>query len=215
MDSNMRIKIVRNIEVYIKSKVNRLRINKDDFSIISNNCWGTFIYKKFGLPYQSPFVNLFIFAPDYIKLLENFSPDLLDTLTFIQKDESKYKKELIELNIYKDQYPIGLLDGNIELHFLHYVTKEDALNKWKRRCKKINYDRLIFKFSDGDNCEDKHIKAFDKFSFKNKVCFTSKPFNSYKSVIFIEKYKHESRVRDEWKSFHKHFDIVKQINNLD
>ena len=80
----MRIKIGRNIEKYTKAKINRLRINQDDFTIVSNNCWGTFIYKKFGLNYQSPFINLLIFAPDYIELLENFSLNILnDTISFL------------------------------------------------------------------------------------------------------------------------------------
>lgn len=68
----MRIEFIRNIERYIKAKINRSLINKDDFTIISNNCWGTFIYKKYALPYKSPFVNLVVFAPDYIELLEKF-----------------------------------------------------------------------------------------------------------------------------------------------
>ncbi|HHS93529.1 MAG TPA: DUF1919 domain-containing protein, partial [Campylobacterales bacterium] len=71
----MKIQFIRQFEVYLKGKIHQLKINKHDFSIISNNCWGTFIYKKYGLPYQSPFVNLFIFADDYLKLLENFSPE--------------------------------------------------------------------------------------------------------------------------------------------
>ena len=58
----MRIEIGRNIEKYIKSRIKRFFINQDDFTIVSNNCWGTFIYKKFGLPYNSPFVNMFIFS---------------------------------------------------------------------------------------------------------------------------------------------------------
>ena len=41
-------------------------------TIISNNCWGGFVYQKFNLQYRTPFVGLFIFAPDYIELLENF-----------------------------------------------------------------------------------------------------------------------------------------------
>ena len=211
----MRIKFIRDLEVYIKSRLNRLRINKSNFSIISNNCWGTFIYKKFGLPYQSPFVNLFLFAPDYIKLLENFSNIDLEKIEFIEKTESKYINECIECDIHQENYPIGLLEGHIELHFLHYKTKEDAKEKWLRRCKKINYERLIFKFSDGDNCTDEHLKQFNALIFKNKVAFTSKPYPELESVVFIKKYQNQPRVRDEWKSFHKHYDIVKTINTLD
>jgi uncharacterized protein (DUF1919 family) len=211
----MRIQFIRDLEVFIKNRLNRLRIDKNNFTIISNNCWGTFIYKKFGLPYNSPFVNLFIFAPDYIKLLQNFDSINLEDISFIEKSQSKYKTECIACDIYDSSYPIGLLEEDIELHFLHYTSKEDAKEKWLRRCKKINYDRLILKFSDGDNCTDEHLEIFDELPFKNKVAFTSSPKPGLKSVVFIEKYKNAPRVQDEWKSFHKHNDNVKTINNLD
>ena len=129
----MRIEIGRKIEKFVKSKINRLFINKDDFTIISNNCWGTFIYKKFGLPYQSPFVNLVVFAPDYIELLENFSIDTLKELSFIEHKDSKHKDELVRLGLYEEKYPIGILANKYELHFLHYASKEDAQYKWHRR----------------------------------------------------------------------------------
>lgn len=210
----MRIEIGRKIEKFIKGKFNRLRINQDDFTIISNNCWGTFIYKKFGLPYGSPFVNLFIFAPDYIELLEDFSFDILNKLSFIEHKNSKHKEEMINLNIYEEDYPIGILDNKYELHFLHYTSKEDAKNKWLRRLKKMNFDKLIFKFSDGDKFEDYMAQRFDDLNFKNKICFTAKEFKNLKSVVTIEKFKGKDRVHDEWKHAHKHFNIVKFINNL-
>lgn len=210
----MRIEIGRNIEKYIKSKINHLRINQDDFTIISNNCWGTFIYKKFGLPYQSPFINLLIFAPDYIELLENFSPEILSKISFIEHSDSKHKDEMINLNIYGENYPIGILNNKYELHFLHYQSKEDAQDKWLKRLKRMNFDKLIFKFSDGDKFEENMAKRFDCLKFKNKICFTAKEFKDLKSVVNIDKFKDQDRVRDEWKNANKCFNIVKFINNL-
>ncbi len=210
----MRIEIGRNIEKYIKSKINRLRINQDDFTIISNNCWGTFIYKKFGLPYKSPFLNLVIFAPDYIELLENFSIEALRKISFVDHKNSKHKDELISLGIYEENYPIGILDNKYELHFLHYTSEEDAKDKWLRRVDRMNLDKLIFKFSDGDKFEDGMAKRFDDLKFKNKVFFSAKEFYGLKSVVTLEKFKGEDRVRDEWKNSKKEFDVVKFINNL-
>jgi len=210
----MRIEILRSLEKKIKSKINNLKIKNNEFSIISNNCWGTFIYKKFGLTYQSPFINLFIFAPDYIYLLNNFSENILKNISFIDKTKSKYKSELIKLDIFEQDYPIGVLDDKVELHFLHYNTKEEALSKWNKRCERINYDKLIIKFSDGDLFEPSMLDDFKKLPFKNKFCFTSQPFKNYKEVIWLEKFKNDSRVRDEWKYFEKHLNIYNYINNL-
>ena len=210
----MKIQIGRDIEKFIKSKINRLFINKNDFTIISNNCWGTFIYKKFGISYQSPFVNLVIFAPDYIDLLENFSIDLLKKISFIEHKNSKHKDELVCLGIYESDYPIGILDNKYELHFIHYPSKQDAQEKWLRRVGRINRNRLIFKFSDGDKFESSMAKRFDDLKFKNKVCFTANEFKSLDSVKTLEKFKGSKRVCDEWKNSKKEFDVTKFINEM-
>ena len=212
----MRIEIGRKIEKYIKGKINRLRVKQDDFTIISNNCWGTFMYKKFALPYKTPFVNLFIFAPDYIELLENFSPELLTKITFIEHEKSKHKEEMIRLNIYKENYPIGILDNKYELHFLHYQSQEDAKNKWLARLARMNFDKLIFKFSASWKFEESMAKRFDDLNFKNKICFTGKEFKGLKSVVNLQAFKGKSLVLDEWKHTEKkEFDIVNFINNLE
>lgn len=210
----MRIEFGRNIEKFVKSKINRLFINKDDFTIISNNCWGTFIYKKYGLAYNSPFVNLVIFAPDYIELLENFSIEILKKLSFIKHTESKHKDELIALGIYESDYPIGILDNKYELHFLHYPSAEDAEDKWLRRVKRMNLNKLVFKFSDGDLFEDSMAKRFDDLKFKNKVCFLANEYPTLKSVVTLDKFKGTARVHDEWKNSKKEFDVASYINNI-
>ncbi|WP_207562605.1 DUF1919 domain-containing protein [Sulfurimonas aquatica] len=210
----MKIKFARNIEKYIKSKINRLFINKDDFTIISNNCWGTFIYKKYAIPYQSPFVNLVVFAPDYIELLENFSLEVLHKLSFIEHKDSKHKDELINIGIYETNYPIGILDNKYELHFIHYESKEDAENKWRKRIERINLNKLIFKFSDGDKFESSMAARFDKLKFRNKVCFTSEEYKGLNSVITLKKFKNKGRVRDEWKNSRKEFNPTVFINNI-
>jgi uncharacterized protein (DUF1919 family) len=210
----MRIEFGRKIEKYIKAKFYRLFLQRDDFTIIANNCWGTFIYKQFGIPYKTPFVNLMLFAPDYINMLENFSLEMLERLEFIDQKESKHKDELIRLGIFNGDYPVGLLDGKYELHFLHYRSVEDAKEKWYRRLKRINPKRVIFKFSDGDKFEPEMAERFEALPFKNKILFSAKEFPQLQSVVTLEKFKGEERVYDEWKNAKKEFDVIKYLNNL-
>lgn len=210
----MRIDFLRNIEKLVKAKYYRSKIRNKDFTIISNNCWGTFIYKKFGLAYQSPFVNLMLFAPDYIDLLENFSLDTLQKLTFISHENSKYVDEMKKLGIYDTNYPLGLLDGKYELNFLHYKTEEEARTKWLTRCKRINLDKMIIKFSDGDLCNDSLAIRFDALPYKHKLFFSAKSYSNLNSNIQIKKFSQDLRVRDEWKYFEKHLDIYQLINKL-
>ncbi|WP_304546537.1 DUF1919 domain-containing protein [Sulfurimonas microaerophilic] len=210
----MRIEFARKIEKFVKAKINRLFIKEDDFSIISNNCWGTFLYKKYGIPYKSPFVNLLLFAPDYIKLVKNFSIETLEKLSFIEHSESKFKDELIRIGIYEDNYPIGVIDQKYEVHFLHYKTKEDAYDKWMRRIKRINPNKLVFKFSDGDLFEEWMGKEFCNLPYKNKIMFTSKELPEVDCNVYLPEFASKGRVRDEWKYSAKYFNSNDFINGL-
>ncbi len=50
-----------------------MRINKKVKCIITNNCYGLKYYSLRKIQYNTCFIGLFIFAPCYIKLLENFN----------------------------------------------------------------------------------------------------------------------------------------------
>jgi len=210
----MRIEIGRKVEKFIKQRLSRLSMKQNNFTIISNNCWGTFIYKKYGLPYHSPFINMYIFAPDYIELLENFSPSILDNITFIQHSDSKYKEFLTYRNKENVNYPIGLLNNKYEVHFLHYTSNVEAKEKWEKRLKRINYNKLIFKFSDANQFKDEMASRFDKLKFKNKLCFTAKEYKKLKSTIPLQKFKNAQFVDDEWKHASQEFNITNFLNNL-
>ncbi|WP_375752232.1 DUF1919 domain-containing protein [Vibrio sp. HN007] len=207
-------KLGRRLEKYVKSRIMRLKLTNIEFSIISNNCWGTFVYKQFDLPYQSPFINLLIYGPDYIALLEKLSPELLQKLTFISKEESKYKEELIKAGYYQLSYPIGLLDGKYEIHFLHYDNEDEARSKWLKRCNKINYEKLIVKFSDSNLFDDGMAKQFENLPYKNKVCFTAKPYENFQSIVYLDFFKGKEAVIDEWKKFWSSYNLYKVINQL-
>lgn len=210
----MRIKFLRNIEKKLKGSINRLKLRQTDFSIISNNCWGTFIYKKFNLQYQSPFINLFIFSEDYFELLENFTPQLLESIRFIEHEDSKYIDRLKERGHFRLHYPIGIIGDSIELHFLHYEDKEDAKRKWEERVKRINYDKLLFKFSDSEGASDDMIRQFDALQFKNKICFAANPFADCHSVIHIPRFLGMGKVQDEWKHSEKYYNLSALLNAL-
>lgn len=80
----------------------RMNLKNKTVTILSNNCWGTFMYKYCNLEFNSPFIGLFVFAPDYIKLLEE--PSLIySDLCFIERSQSKYLEFLDD-----KEYPIGL-----------------------------------------------------------------------------------------------------------
>lgn len=210
----MRIKLGRRIEKKIKGILNRLWLNQTNFSIISNNCWGTFIYKKYNLPYQSPFINLFIFSDDYLRLLQNFSPDILQTIEFISHENSRHTEKLKERGLFKLGYPIGVIGEKIELHFLHYNNEKDAKQKWEDRVKRINYDKILFKFSYSKETSDNMIRQFDALPLQHKISFTAKPFPECASVIYLPKFTGMENVWDEWKHSEKEYNLPALLNSL-
>ena len=71
----------------------RRRLKNKNFTIICDNCWAGKVYQELGLPYQTPFVGMFIFSPDYIKMLKNLKHYLSGNipLTFVIRNRNTSK----------------------------------------------------------------------------------------------------------------------------
>lgn len=164
------------LEIWIKRKAQQYfegfyseraiaKLENKDFVIVSRNCWGGQIYQWLKLPYNTPFVGLFIYNPCYIKILENFDHYMNLELEFIE--ESKYSK-------YPTNYPVGVLD-DVEIHFKHYVDEAEAKDKWNRRRDRMfenkNLDNYYFSICSWRGLSDKVLKEFYDLPFKNKISF--------------------------------------------
>lgn len=195
----------------------RRKLKYTDFSIISNNCWaGTAIYQPFGLKYNTPTVGLFIMDEDYIRFLEKLEWYLNEIPQFIAPQESKYYNKISDNGTKKVTYPVATIGGNVELHFLHYHSQDEALSKWLRRVKRINFNNLLIKMSLRDSGYD--IKSIhDRFKtlpFKNKICFS--PIESDDdSIIYVpELHKLNLVGGDETECTLKQIDIYNILNSL-
>ncbi|OQC55960.1 MAG: hypothetical protein BWX54_01628 [Verrucomicrobia bacterium ADurb.Bin018] len=71
-------------------------------------------------------------------------------------------------------YPLGILDDNIEIHFLHYAAWEEALDKWQRRTERINWDRLFIKFGDQNDSSLGAVQEFLQLPYARKLCLTNR-----------------------------------------
>lgn len=194
-------------------RIRKFRLKNKTFTIISDNCWGGFIYKNLNLKFNTPFIGLFIFSEDYINLLKNFDDIIYTKLEFMDPNNSKYKSEL-ENNGTLGKYPIGVLNKDIEIHFLHYENENEAKEKWEKRVKRINKNNLLIKFCDRDCCTKELIEEFDKLNYKNKLCFTAKNYPKLNSTITFEEFSGEECVNNEWNFYDKYIDIIKVLNNL-
>ncbi len=196
---------------YIYRIISRGRLINHNFSIISNDCWGGGVYEDLNIQYKTPTVGLFFYPEDYIEFVRHFKELIYKDLNFVT--QSKYQ----ECNVKREKngltYPIGIV-GGVEIHFLHYKSQQDAMEKWIRRRERINFDNLFFKFSDRENCSYKHIKEFCMLPISNKVVFTSKPLDLI-DVVFLPKYEGQPTIgdiyTDRW-AYRSQFDVVKWLN---
>ena len=158
----------------IQHLVERIRIGKCKFIFISNNCFGSELYISTKRNYNTPFVGLILYPDCYIEFLSNFEENLEKNVKFIKK--SKYFKN-------EPIYPIGQIDNEIEIHFIHYNSENEALLKWNRRMDRLKKDLkndhpIFLKICDRDGCEEKHLRNFHQLPFKNKISLGIKPFDN-------------------------------------
>lgn len=192
--------------IILKRRNNKKKLKNQDFTIISNNCWGGFVYQDFDVQYNTPFIGLFLHPTDYIKLLSNLKHYLQCKLSFT--DSPKYHFDTIQKN-----YPVGVLD-DIEIYFLHYKSKEEAYQKWNRRLKRVNIDTLFIAFAETKACTIKDIEEFNDLSFNNKVCFTANQYENFKDCVLIKGYEKQGYLSSDYlKKYKKHFDIAKWLNS--
>ena len=207
-------KILKEIRLRINkfgSSYRRKKLKIKNPTIISNNCWAGIVSQYLGIKYYTPTIGLYFFSEEYIKFLERFDYYIKQKLEIIDTKDSKYYDEMIKKN-HKNAI-VGKLD-DVEIVFLHMKTGKEAIEKWNKRVKRINKGNIIFKFCEQNECSSEHIKRFENLPFKNKICFTTKEYPGYKSVIwFKDQVKNEEVVRDYYES-HKYLNIIDYINNM-
>ena len=197
----------------MKKKISKIRnksLKNKNFTIISNNCWGGYIYRLFNLPYQSPTIGLFIMPNDYLKFVNNLEYYLKECkLKFINPKDSHNYDELVSHACY-GSYPVGLLD-DVEILFMHYKTEAEALEKWNRRCERINWDNLIIKFNDQNGCTNEQIEKFNKINKYDKmICFIAKKIPG-KYNIYMWEFKKDGYVVDDKYWLMQHLNLKKLI----
>ena len=167
-------------------------------SIISSNCFAGRIMQDLGMQYNSPTLGLYFWAPDYIAFLSNLRYYLTEAkLQFV--DHSKYPLGDKRRQDWRHWYPIGWLDGKVEIHFLHYYTEEEAAEKWYRRASRVNWDDMFIVGMEQNLCTIDEIKAFDKLPFDKKIFFSSKDLPELMSNCYIQEFKTDGEVGDPYR----------------
>lgn len=130
-------------------------LQRSRLSIISKNCFGGLISHTLGLPLRSPFVNMDVQMPYFLKFLS--APN-----HYIEQ-EPKFD------GFVADSVPLISLD-DIKIVMVHYKEVDDAIEKWNKRKQRINWNNLLVAMY----TDNKEILAqFDELPYKKKICFVS------------------------------------------
>jgi len=197
-------------------QIRNKRLKEKSFTILSNNCWGGMVYQAYDLEKQSPTIGSFFYASEYILFLEHLREALNGELYFITPEESKHW-EVLKTRNDVHTFPIGVLPGGAEICFLHYHTEDEAREKWRRRCERIHWDKMIVKFNDQNMCTEKEIIAFDKLVFDHKLLFTCKDWPiDRRHYIKIHQFPAGDYLQFSWEPFcdSVYINLTKLINSL-
>lgn len=208
--------LFRNKYIKLSAPIRKKKITKFNFTIISNNCWGGLVYESYQLPKQTPTAGMFFMAEEYIKFVCNLEHYVKEcTLDFIDPESARHK-EFYKQDKRFGNFPIGLLD-DVEIALLHFHSKEEAKEKWERRCDRIHWDSLLVKMNDQNNCTYEQAECFMNLPYKNKLFFTVKM--DWDSIPGITLLKARQKTEccglfDEPFGKNKNLDINQIINNL-
>ena len=138
-------------------------IKNSKITIFSNNCWGGMLYHSLGLECLSPFKNLSVLDDDYLEFLK--CPK-----DYFQIDPEWNGLEELDCNSGKK---VPMLNwGDILIKCNHYPDPYEAIEKWKRRSEKINWDNLLVEMY----TENERIaRKFSYLDYSRKMCFV--PFD--------------------------------------
>ena len=184
-------------------------LKNKNFTIVSNDCWGGEVYRDFNLPYATPFVGAMLMAPCYVKLIRDLRGNLASPLTFAPR--SKYA----EINQMREApnkpFPIGRLNCDIEIQFLHYDSEEEASQKWTRRVSRMHWDNLFIKFDASKaHCTDELLREFDALPFKQKVCLSAERKPHIASLVPLEDWVLDGKAM--YKISIKQFNVLNWLN---
>lgn len=169
-------------------------------SIISSNCFAGRTMQDLCIEYNSPTLGLWIMPTDFALFCKKIKFYLSLPIAFKEHSKStlgEYKR----LHPRDHFYPVGDINNEIEIHFLHYYNEIESNEKWRRRASRVNFNRILFIGMEQNGCTEDDIKKFDSIPYEGKLFFTCKPY-PYKSVIFVKEFSNKDQVGDPYKQAH-------------
>lgn len=158
-----------------------INLVENPVTILSDDCWGGYVYNLLGLQFNSPTINIAWRKDSYIRFVKNLDYCLEQPLLMLR-----------EGNLRNNEYPIGILRGReaeeIVVDFVHCASFEEAKRQWDRRKARVNRNKLFVKigFDVCDEKSDEYLKQFEMFGAP-KICFYSGE-TDVDHVVFLDRF---------------------------
>lgn len=149
----------------------RAGLEHREFTVLSNDCWAQALYEGYGLPCQTPFAGAGMYADCFLRFLGDVEGYLRSPLLFLPETRYAALGRLRNQRATQNgPWPIALLGGDVEVHFLHSETEDEARREWDAGCERMNLKRIAVKFSaDKDGATQEHIDRFAALPFERKL----------------------------------------------
>lgn len=177
-------------------------------TLLCPNCIGGILFHDLGLKFQSPTVNLMLFQQDCAKFVMNMDYYLAQDFVFY--DDPEYDCLCAHL-------------GDITVHFTHYKTQEEAVQKWKERSQRIDPENTFVFLMERDQLTYKQMKQLGNLNVRGLVIFTAHEYPDLPYCLYVPEYAAEGEVGnileksylDDSRKYEKIFDFVKWFNEAD
>ena len=182
-----------------KAKFARSKLGDKDISIISQNCIGGIFSHDMQWQFRSPTVNLYIPAKDYMKFVQELERYLAAELTL----------ERVE------QYPVGRL-GDIEVHFVHYNSWQEAKAAWERRKARVNWDRILILSTDRDGFDEQVFEQWKALPYPKLLFTANKKYSNHPDSLDFPQYEELGCVPDliPKREFYKDDVLINKVNAI-
>lgn len=154
---------------------------KNNFAIFASDCTGGMLCHDMHKQFNSPTVNMFFVASDYIKFLKN--PAAYMDLPMQEVQQQEYS------------YPLAKL-GDLTLHLVHYDSVAQAQEKWNVRKERLKNIRggVYCIMNDRNGCTEQDLLDFDALPYEHKVVFTHVPHPEIQSAFYIRGFEKQDYV---------------------
>lgn len=168
------------------------------------------ISEAYGLRKNSPTVGAYFFAEDYLRFVKNPEYYISLEIKMISANKARHREWIYRCG--NHTCPVGVLD-NIEIVFVHYKDSAEAYEKWMRRKERVNWNNLIFKFSNMNHCRKELLQEFDALDLPGKkIMFVNRPSEEYKYAVYYPGFENEKEIRNDSFYWNRYFDVTAFIN---